>query len=107
MGLIPAKVSFSYLFLKGKPSRLANNFIVIGMVIVCYILALAVPSITEAIVLVGTTFNPFIGFILPGMYYLKLDPQSMRSPKKFFAMVVMLVIVVISVQGIISFLGLL
>lgn len=74
MGIIPAKTSFSYIFFRGILNPKRNKVVTIGMVLVCYILSLTIPNIGDAIVLVGATVNPFIGFIFPAMYYIKLDP---------------------------------
>lgn len=73
------------------------------MVIICYAFSLTIPNIGDSIVLVGATANPFIGFIFPALYYIKLDPLPLRSPQKIFAMFVILLIAYLSVLGLITF----
>jgi len=51
----------------------------IMLVSVCYLMAVAIPNIGDAITLTGATVNPFIGFIFPILFYLKLDPAPMKS----------------------------
>jgi len=46
----------------------------VGMTMVTYIAAIAIPNISGAITITGATVNPFIGFIFPILFYLKLDP---------------------------------
>jgi amino acid permease len=49
------------------------------MLLICYLFAILIPNIGDAISITGATINPFIGFIFPIMYYLKLDPTPIKS----------------------------
>lgn len=66
-------------------------------------MAVAITNIKEAITLSGATINPFIGFIFPILFYLKLDPARYRSPKKILAVSVLILIIISSVLGLINF----
>ena len=44
------------------------------LVMITYFLAVAIPNVKDAISIAGATVNPCIGFFLPILYYLKLDP---------------------------------
>ena len=68
------------------------------MILICYILAVMVPNIGTVISVAGATVNPFIGFIFPIVFYLKLDSKPF-SLNKLFAIVVLVLIVVISILG--------
>lgn len=68
------------------------------MIVVCYILAVLVPNIGTVISVAGATVNPFIGFIFPILFYLKLDSNPF-SFNKLFAVFVLILIVVISILG--------
>ena len=66
-------------------------------------MAVTITNIKEAITLSGATINPFIGFIFPILFFLKLDPASYRSPKKILAILVLIFIMTFSVLGLINF----
>ena len=52
-----------------------NNKVTIFMVAGCWFCAYFIPSISDAVTLLGATTNPIVGFVLPIMFYLKLFPQ--------------------------------
>jgi len=41
----------------------------------CWFLACFIPSINDAVTILGATTNPIVGFVLPIMFYLKLFPN--------------------------------
>ena len=43
-----------------------------GIVLVAYIIALTVPTIADAMTILGATTNTFVGFLLPIIFYLKI-----------------------------------
>lgn len=43
------------------------------MVIFCYLAAVCVKDIGSVISIAGATVNPFIGFLFPIIFYLRLD----------------------------------
>ena len=68
-----------------------------------YILAAVIPNISDAITLTGATVNPFIGFIFPIVFYLKLSPVPMRSPKKLLAVLAITLILFASALSFIQY----
>ena len=84
-------------------TRKQHFLVTLGMVTICFLLAISIPNIGDAITLTGATINPFIGFIFPIMFYLKLDPLPLKSPKKVFAIFVAVFIAGVSVLGLLQF----
>lgn len=72
------------------------------MVIFCYAMALLLPNVGSVIAVTGATVNPFIGFIFPIMFYLKLDQAPALSAGKVFAKTVLLAVVIVSLLGLIA-----
>ncbi|CAI2366833.1 unnamed protein product [Moneuplotes crassus] len=52
-----------------------NFFMTIAICIGCYCAAVGIPGIGDAITIFGCTLNPLIGFILPVVFYLKVEDQ--------------------------------
>lgn len=70
----------------------------------CYLLAIAVPNIGDAMTLVGSTTNPAVGFILPILFYWKtLKNTSILSCKKITALLVATVIIAVSIMSLVNF----
>ena len=75
MAVLPAKYSWENMrHGAGTMSGRENIIISFGMVLFCYILALALPNVGSVIAVTGATVNPIIGFILPILFYIKIDP---------------------------------
>ena len=55
------------------------------LVTLCYIMAVALPNVGSVISVTGATVNPFIGYIFPISFYLKLDGAPMNSRSKLLA----------------------
>jgi len=49
--------------------------VTLAMLLFCSILGVVIENIGDAITLLGSLTNPSIGFILPGLFYLKLVPN--------------------------------
>ena len=65
-------------------------------------LAVCIPDVGSAISIAGATVNPFIGFLFPIIFYLKLKPKrnSMYDViDELFAYFVIILISVISIAG--------
>ena len=43
------------------------------VVTTCFVLAVAIPNISDAMTVIGATTNPIVGFTLPIVFYLKMD----------------------------------
>jgi len=64
--------------------------------------AVVLPNVGDVIAITGATVNPFIGFIFPIMFYLKIDPSPMSSAGKRLGIFVILVTIIVSVLGIVQ-----
>jgi len=64
-----------------------------------YLLSVAIPDIKSAIQLTGASINPFIGFVFPILFYLKLDPSPLMSAKKLFACFMLFFFILTSLLG--------
>ena len=65
----------------------------------CYLLSIAIPSISDAMTLVGSTTNPAVGFILPIIFYWRsLDVKKVPKCKgeRILAIFVAIFIIAIS-----------
>ena len=82
-------------------SSRVNKKVSLVMTVICYLLAVAMPNVGFVISLTGATVNPFIGFIFPILFYLKLDPAPIMSFGKLFAIFIMITISIISVLGLV------
>lgn len=69
------------------------------MVIFCYICALLLPNVGTVIAVTGATVNPMIGYILPIIFYIKIDPQPRKSFSKVVAMVTLTLVALVSIMG--------
>ena len=76
------------------------------MVVFCYLAAVCVKDIGSVISIAGATVNPFIGFLFPIIFYLKLDYLHRQEPltafqiaERLFAVAVGLLILAISIAG--------
>ena len=100
---IPAKETLMQLLRIKKLSKQQNRMVSISMVMTTYLLSMIIPNISAAITLTGATVNPFIGFIFPIMFYLKIDPKPITSWSKIFAIVIMGIIIFASAVGLVNF----
>lgn len=80
-------------------SSVENVVVSVVMVLFCYTLALTLPNIGSVIAVTGATVNPLIGFILPILFYLKIDPQPRLSISKVIAKVALLLVALVSILG--------
>ena len=55
-------------------SETQNKVITLGIINTCYVLAVCIPDVGSVISIAGATVNPFIGFLFPIIFYLKLKP---------------------------------
>jgi amino acid permease len=58
----------------GKMPLKINVLVTFGLVTVSYGLAISLTSIGDALTIVGSTITPTVGFILPAVFYLKVNP---------------------------------
>ena len=70
----------------------------------CFLLAVAIPNISDAMTVIGATSNPLVGFTLPIVFYLKMDEnrngvQPFWTPHRLIAHIVNIICIA---SGIIS-----
>mmetsp|Transcript_24315 Transcript_24315/g.32577 ORF Transcript_24315/g.32577 Transcript_24315/m.32577 type:complete len:105 (+) Transcript_24315:1528-1842(+) len=89
---------------RGDPHRRLshkeNLMVTLGLILVCFLLSIVIPSINDAMILVGSTTNPAVGFILPIIFYWKsIEDQKVPlcSMKKLLAIAVAIFIIGISI----------
>ena len=85
--LMPAKDTLEELFL-GQERRMTSgeNFLcTFSLVSTCFIAAVCIPDISDAMTVIGATSNPAVGFCLPIIYWLKMDQSPTYSPKRVVA----------------------
>ena len=65
----------------------------LAIITTCFVLAVAIPNISDAMTVIGATSNPLVGFTLPIVFYLKMDTlrggnQSPFAPHRLIAHIV-------------------
>lgn len=73
--VIPGKDFVENIFIQRKMSKPENLKITFLFIFVCWIFASVVPNIEDILIILGATTNPFVGFILPILFYLQLFPE--------------------------------
>jgi len=108
--VLPAKDTVEEIIAKGNPNRRLsskeNLLVTLGLVTVCYLFSIVIPSISAAMTLVGSTTNPAVGFILPIIFYWKSiekDEVPLCSCKKVVALTVAIFICLISLMSLYHF----
>lgn len=73
--ILPCKDTIEELFLEPeqKLSSKQNVIVTFILVLISYVLSLAIPNIGDAMTILGATTNSGIGFILPIIFYLKME----------------------------------
>ena len=108
--VLPAKDTVEEIVSKGNSNRRLSTKENIGvtftLVFVSYLLSIVIPSIRDAMSLVGSTTNPAVGFILPIVFYWKAiesDNVPICSIKKLVPLIVATFIICISCLSLINF----
>ena len=71
--VLPSKDSLEELLMKGETFSAKQNFIcTFGIVFITWIIALTVPTIADAMTILGATTNSGVGFLLPIVFFLKI-----------------------------------
>jgi len=66
-----------------------NLLVTIILLLFCVLLAIVIENIGDALTVIGSLTNPSVGFILPGLFYLKLVP-NLPKYKIWFAWFIMI-----------------
>lgn len=73
-----------------------NTLVTFVLILACYLPAVLIPEIGDALTLIGATTNPLVGFIFPIIFYLKLHPE-LKWWKKVIAYCVILMTIICSI----------
>jgi hypothetical protein len=79
--ILPMKDSIEVVRGKGKFSKSQNKILTAVLVGVCCLLSCAVLSVGQVITILGATTNSAIGFLLPILFYLKVESKSPKFTK--------------------------
>jgi amino acid permease len=97
--VLPSKDTFEELVYPEKGmSNVQNIFVTIGMCVISFGFAVAIPGIGDVITILGCTTNPLIGFIFPIVFYLRIIPD-IPTYKKIFCWLILVFIVVVSITS--------
>jgi amino acid permease len=103
MCILPSKDTFEELFYSENGMGKKQNILVtIGMCLISFALAVAIPGIGDAITILGTTTNPMIGFILPIIFYLKII-DDVPQWKKIICWFTLLFVIAVSIASLVQF----
>ena len=83
-----------------RGENLLCTFIVVTA---CFLAAVCIPNISDAMTVIGATSNPAVGFCLPIIYWLKMDKSPKYSPKRVVAHLVNLFVILIGILSLVSF----
>ena len=94
--VIPLKDGIEELILPDgrRFTQLQNVYVTLGLVVLSYLIAITVPTIADAMTILGATTNSGIGFLLPIVFYLKLiskKPSSYWKQRVFSCVVFVLI----------------
>lgn len=103
LAVLPAKYAWQALRHGiNEMSGTENMLVSVCMVIFCYTMALLLPNVGSVIAVTGATVNPFIGYIFPIIFYLKLDDSPSYCFDKVVAKVTLLGVALVSIMGLIA-----
>ena len=104
LAVLPAKYAWeaARYGVNGEMGRSENIFVSVAMVVFCYLAALLLPNVGSVIAITGATVNPFIGYIFPIIFYLKLDPAPSFDSDKVLAKVILCGVILTSILGFMS-----
>ena len=104
--LLPCKDTVEELFLKNgaKLNNWQNIVTTFVLVVISFGISILIPNIGDAMTILGATTNTFIGFLMPIIYYLKIERHAPASaPHKVVAYIVFIVVSCCSVIEILTF----
>ena len=106
--ILPCKDTIEELFLEPEQKLTSKQNVIVTflLVLISYILSLAIPNIGDAMTILGATTNSGIGFLLPIIFYLKMEEKRLAgkfSNEKMIAWIVFGFICISSVIEIATF----
>ena len=100
LAVLPAKYAYEEMYHRSGMTDYQNTVVSVIMVILCYFLAVIMPNVGTVIGVTGATANPFVGFIFPIIFYLKIDRSPMNSGPKLRAQIMLFLCILVSVLGV-------
>lgn len=105
--VLPVKDSIEELTMRNqqKFNSKQNFFVTFGIITCAYVIALTVPTIADAMTILGATTNTFVGFLLPIIFYLKIlgARGGSFSNKKILAYIIFVLVCCSSVIELFTF----
>ena len=83
-----------------KKENLLCTFIIVTT---CFVLAVFIPNISDAMTVIGATSNPAVGFCLPIVFWLKSDQSPKFSAKRVIAHIVNILVICVGIISLILF----
>jgi hypothetical protein len=75
----------------------------LSLVTICFVLSIALTNLGDAMTILGATTNAAIGFLLPIVFYLKIEKPEYRK-KRVIAKAVFIAVFMVSIVELIYFL---
>ena len=101
--VLPSKDAFEEIVYPDKGMNKKQNIITtIVMCLICFICAVVIPGIADAITILGCTTNPLIGFLLPIIFYLKIV-DNVPMYQKIGLWAIFIFIIAVSIAGFVMF----
>ena len=98
VGFLCSKDVFEGVYYGRKMTKFENTKLTLIQLIVCYLIAISFPLISDVITVIGTTTNPLVGFVFPSIFYLKMFPED-HFLKWLLAIAVMVLSILASLTG--------
>ena len=76
------------------------TFIVVSA---CFLAAVCIPNISDAMTVIGATSNPTVGFCLPIIFWLKSDQSPKYSAKRVLAHAINFIVILVGILSLVSF----
>ena len=83
-------------------NKATNIWLTVFVIFGCYLVSVLMPSINDALTLIGSTTNPLVGFIFPIMFYLKMTPK-VTAKEKFYCYSILALTILVSMGILIQF----
>ena len=103
--LMPAKDTLEELFLgqERQMTRGENLLCTFSVVSACFLAAVCIPKISDAMTVIGATSNPAVGFCLPIIFWLKLDRSPAWSRKRVVAHGLNIMVICVGICSLVNF----
>ena len=84
-------------------NNVENFLVTFSIVSACFLAAVCIPKISDAMTVIGDTSNPAVGFCLPIMFWLKNDKSSRFSFKRLMAHLTNIIVICVAVYSLYLF----